>query len=268
MGVGRSIEMYNFFADAAAKRGDMFYIEGGDRAHIINVLRMKPGEELTVCCDGRCYLCRLGADDGDGVTAEIIGEEARASELTSPIYLFQGLPKGDKPELIIQKAVELGAYAVIFVEMSRSVVKLDEKKKASRLERWRAVAESAAKQCKRNVIPQIYPVMSFGEAVELAARSEVFLLPYENERGMEATREALGRIRCGGSVSIMIGPEGGFEPQEAELARASGALCISLGSRILRTETAAITALAMCMLRLELDAPREKGAEDGDHRVG
>lgn len=246
--------MYNFFADVSARSGDSFHITGGDRTHMINVLRMKPGEQFTVCCEGKCYLCRLEGDDGSAVDAVIVGEEERNSELPYPVYLFQGLPKGDKPELIIQKAVELGVGAVIFVEMGRSVVKLDEKKKALRLERWRSVAESAAKQCKRNVIPQIHRVMSYKEAVEFASQASIFLLPYENERGMATTKDALDAVRRGCSVSVLIGPEGGFEPYEVELARASGANCISLGSRILRTETAAITALSICMLQMELGA--------------
>ena len=135
--------------------------------------------------------------------------------------------------------------------MKRCVVKLEEKKKKSRRERWQAIAESAAKQSKRNLIPQVFDVLTYKEAMAMAGEMDLFLLPYENERGMAATREALEAIRPGMKVAILIGPEGGFEEKEVMLAQEKGARSISLGRRILRTETAAITSIAMCMLHME-----------------
>ena len=153
--------------------------------------------------------------------------------------------------------MELGVAGIIPVEMSRSIVKLDDKKKKQRKERWQAIAESAAKQSKRNVIPEVFDVLSYKLAMQKAAEMDLFLVPYENERGMAATKEALDRIKPGMSVGILVGPEGGFDGKEIALAREAGAVVISLGSRILRAETAAITAVAMGMLHVEMNTDGE-----------
>lgn len=245
--------MYNFFVDDSARVGDRFKISGKDHNHICNVLRMQVGDTFLVSCGGTSSLCRLTQMDEDAVEAEIVEEDHRNTELPVRFYLFQGLPKGDKLELIIQKTVELGVAGIIPVEMNRCVMKLDDKKKKSKRERWQAIAESAAKQSKRNVIPEVSDVLTYKQAMEQAAELDLFLVPYENERGMAATREALGRIKPGMSVGILIGPEGGFEEKEVELARAAGAAVVSLGQRILRAETAAVTAVAMGMLHVEME---------------
>ena len=243
--------MYNFFVDDANRQGDSFLIEGSDYNHIRNVLRMRVGDPFLVSSNGSSNLCTLERLDDGAAVARIVEEDYQSTELPVKVYLFQGLPKGDKMELIIQKAVELGAAGVIPVEMKRCVVKLDEKKKRSRRERWQAIAESAAKQSKRNLIPQVFDVLTYKEAMAMAGEMDLFLLPYENERGMAATREALEALRPGMKVANRIGPEGGFEEKEVLLAQEKGARSISLGRRILRTETAAITSIAMCMLHME-----------------
>ena len=156
-------------------------------------------------------------------------------------------------ELVIQKAVELGAEGVIPVEMNRCVVKIDDKKKKSKVQRWQAISESAAKQSKRTIIPEISEVLSFKQAMEKAKEMDVFIVPYENKDGMKATKNALSEIKKGMSVGILIGPEGGFDEKEIEIAESVGGLTVSLGKRILRTETAAITALSMCMLYAEMN---------------
>ena len=245
--------MYNFFVDASARMGDSFWIGGKDHNHICNVLRMQIGDTFLVSCAGTSSLCRLKHIGEDGVEAEIVEEDYRNTELPVRFYLFQGLPKGDKLELIIQKSVELGVAGIVPVEMSRCVMKLDEKKKKARKERWQSIAESAAKQSKRNVIPEVFDVMTYQQAMEKAQAMDLFLVPYENERGMAVTREALERIKPGMSVGILVGPEGGFENKEIELARRAGAVVISLGGRILRAETAAVTAVAMGMLHVEMN---------------
>ena len=245
--------MYNFFVDECAREGDGFRIGGKDYNHICNVLRMKVGETFLVSCGGISSLCRLAHIDGDTVVAEIMEEDYRNTELPVRFYLFQGLPKGDKMELIIEKTVELGVTGIIPVEMRRCVMKLDDKKKKSRRERWQAIAESAAKQSKRNVIPEVFDVMSYKLAMAKATEMDLFLVPYENERGMAATKEALARIQPGMSVGILVGPEGGFEESEVDLARESGASVISLGKRILRAETAAMTAVGLGMLHVEMN---------------
>ena len=246
--------MFNFFADSAAKQGDCFIITGSDYNHIVNVLRMKQGDEFLVSCEGVSSLCTLDLIDSESVYAKILEENFRSTELPIKIYLFQGLPKADKMELIIQKCVELGVYCLVPTEMRNCVVKLDDKKKKSKVSRWQAIAESAAKQSKRNIIPQVTDVLSYKQALNKIKELDLVLVPYENERGMAATKEALDKIRPGMSVGIIIGPEGGFDEGEIAEAAKAGGIAVSLGSRILRTETAAITAVSMCMLHTEMNA--------------
>lgn len=245
--------MYNFFANEGSRAGDIFTVTGADCNHIKNVLRMRTGEKILVSEGGKSHLCEIESIGEAAVTARVIEESYRETELPVKIYLFQGLPKSDKLELIIQKAVELGVYEIIPVEMHRSVVKLDDKKKESRRARWQAIAESAAKQSKRNTIPTVSDVLSYKQAMEKAKEMGLFLVPYENERGMEATKEALAKMERGMSVGVLIGPEGGFEPKEIALAEEAGGLTVSLGARILRAETAAITSVGMCMLHAEMN---------------
>ena len=173
------------------------------------------------------------------------------TELSSKLYLFQGLPKQDKMELIVQKAVELGAYQVIPVSTRRSVVKLDEKKALKKVERWQQIALSAAKQAGRGYIPQVADVMSYPEALSYAKKLDVVLIPYELAEGMKETKEIIESIVPGQSVGIFIGPEGGFEKEEVELALEWGAKAVTLGRRILRTETAGLAMLSVLMFRLE-----------------
>lgn len=214
---------------------------------------MNRGDTFLVSDDGKSHLCEIDKFEGECVFARIIEENYQNTDLPVDIYLFQGLPKSDKLELIIQKAVELGVKEIIPVEMSRCVVKLDDKKKKSKVQRWQAIAESAAKQSKRTSIPAVSDVMTFKKAVEKASEMDCFIVPYENKEGMKATRDALSQIRKGSSVAVMIGPEGGFEESETETAISFGGKTVSLGKRILRTETAAITAVAMCMLYIEMN---------------
>lgn len=245
--------MFNFFAEQDARQGDYFYISGSDYNHIRNVLRMKTGEELLVSCGGVSSLCRLDGFEGDSAVAEIIKENYQSTDLPVEIYLFQGLPKADKMELIIQKAVELGVHAIIPTEMSRCVVKLDDKKKKSKTQRWQTIAESAAKQSKRSAVPTVYDAVSYKEALSMAEKLDVLMVPYESKDGMESTKRALDNIKVGSKVGIIIGPEGGFEESEVEKAMAVGGESVSLGKRILRTETAAITAVGMVMLHSEMN---------------
>ena len=245
--------MFNFFASENSRQGDFYYITGSDYNHIINVLRMKKGDTFLVSSEGKGDLCELYDYDTQTVTARIVEENYKNTDLPVEIYLFQGLPKADKMELIIQKTVELGVHAIVPVEMNRCVVKLDEKKKKSKVSRWQSIAESAAKQSKRNSIPEIHNVLSFAQAVDFAKSLDLILVPYENESGMKGTKDALKLIKNGMSVGIFIGPEGGFEENEVEKTVSIGAKIISLGQRILRTETAAITSVAMCMLHIEMN---------------
>ena len=250
--------MHNFFVESSAKHGNCYVIAGGDFNHIKNVLRMCKGDTFLVSESGVNNLCEIKNFDGECVIAEIIEENFRNTELPNKIYLFQGLPKSDKMELIIQKAVELGASAIIPVEMSRCVVKLDDKKKKSKTSRWQAIAESAAKQSKRTVIPEVYDAIPYKQAINMAAELDMFIVPYECKDGMKSTADALSEMTNCKSIGIVIGPEGGFDDSEIESAINAGGKIVSLGKRILRTETAAITAVSMCMLNLEMNSDGEK----------
>lgn len=245
--------MFNFFADENARQGEYYYISGSDFKHIKNVLRMKNGDTILVSDKGESHLCEITSLEGEAAVARITEENYQSTELPVKIYLFQGLPKSDKMELIIQKCVELGVFAVIPTEMSRCVVKFEEKKKKNKVERWQAISESAAKQSKRNIIPEIMNVMSYKEALTFAEGLDMIIVPYESEKGMKGTAETLSRIRNGMSIGIFIGSEGGFDDKEITLAKEKSAEIISLGKRILRTETAAMTSVAMCMLHIEMN---------------
>ena len=244
--------MFNFFCSEENKQNSRYIINGADYNHIKNVLRMQVGDTCLVSCGGQSDLCQIDSFFEDAVCLEIIEENYNDTELPVKIYLFQGLAKGDKMEYIIQKTVELGAYAIVPVEMKHCVVKLDDKKAKSKQTRWQSISESAAKQSKRNIIPEIMDVCTFDKALEFAKTLDLILVPYENKDGMKATADALKNLKNVKSVGIFIGPEGGFENGEIEKALEAGAKVISLGKRILRTETAAVTAVSMCMLQIEM----------------
>ena len=246
--------MFNFFASENSRQGDFYYITGSDYNHIINVLRMKKGDTFLVSSEGKGDLCELYDYDMETVTAKILEENFKNTDLPAQIYLFQGLPKADKMELIIQKTVELGVHAVVPVEMNRCVVKLDDKKKKSKTQRWQSISESAAKQSKRNIIPEVYDAVSYKTMLQMASEMDLFLVPYENKDGMKSTSTALCELNTAKKIGILIGPEGGFEEKEIEEAVNAGGKTVSLGSRILRTETAAITAVGMCMLHIEMNS--------------
>lgn len=244
--------MYHFFVEESQISGEEIRILGADVNHIKNVLRMRQGDQLIISKigdDKKDYYCSIKELSYEVLLHIDWVEEGR--ELSSKLYLFQGLPKADKMELIIQKAVELGAFEIVPVACKRSVVKLDGKKADNKIIRWQAIAESAAKQSKRSIIPSVHEALGFKEALEYARQLDVRLMPYENAKGVGETRRIFSEIEPGKSVGILVGPEGGFDPQEAELAKEEGFMQISLGKRILRTETAGFTVLSALMLHLE-----------------
>lgn len=245
--------MYRFFVEPSQIGEEEIRICGSDVNHIKNVLRMKQGEEILISSGENLeYTCYIQEMQEEEVIAHIMYVQEAGYELPSRIFLFQGLPKGDKMELIIQKAVELGVHQIVPVASRRSVVKLDKKKEEKKIVRWQAIAESAAKQSKRMYVPQVAGVMSFGEAVQYAGKLDVVLMPYELAKGMKETKEIIRGIQKGQSVGIFIGPEGGFEEEEVRQAVSlAGARPITLGKRILRTETAGLTVLSILMFELE-----------------
>ena len=244
--------MHNFFVKNENLFGDSVKIDGADFNHIKNVLRMKQGEQFLVSFDGKSSLCELDYFDDDCAIAKIIDKDFTDTSLPIEIYLFQGLPKSDKLELVIQKAVELGVHQIIPVQMERCIAKIESNKAKQKTERFNAIAESSAKQSKRTIIPTVKEPLSFKGALEMATKLDMLLIPYENEQGILSTKDALSKIKKGDKVGVLIGPEGGFSQAEIDLAREVG-LSISLGKRILRTETASITALSMLMLHAEMN---------------
>ena len=266
--------MYQFFVEPTQIDigNRTVWITGADVNHIKNVLRMKIGEEFNVSNgqDGKEYRCAIRAFHEKGEAAEASGtgisggvwQETTVEcelrfikedgvELPAKIYLFQGLPKADKLELIIQKSVELGVYQVIPVETKRSVVKLDEKKAKAKTARWQQISEAAAKQSKRGIIPEVKEPISFRKALELAKDMDVKLIPYELAEGMDKTRQLIEGIQPGQTIAIFIGPEGGFDESEVQAAQEAGIEPVTLGRRILRTETAPLAILAWLGYHLE-----------------
>lgn len=244
--------MHHFFVAPEQVKGEKVLVTGSDVNHMKNVLRMKPGEKLEIS-DGSSsnYICSIETFEEERAVLAICERQEADRELSSRLYLFQGLPKADKMELIIQKAVELGAFAVIPVATKRAVVRLDEKRAEKKRQRWQAIAEGGAKQSGRTRIPEVYPVMDFKEALAFAEGLDIGLIPYELAEGMEETRDLISSIEPGSSVGIFIGPEGGFETREVEAAMEKGIHPVTLGKRILRTETAGLAMLSVLMFHLE-----------------
>lgn len=244
--------MYHFFVEPDQIEEERITILGEDVNHIGNVLRMKPGEKVLISAEGEMdRLCGIEEIRRDEVICRILEVRKENNELPARIHLYQGLPKSDKMELIIQKAVELGAYRIVPVSTKNTVVKLDAKKAESKVKRWNAIALAAAKQSKRSVIPEVAPVISFGQALEEVKGFDLKLIPYENADGMAKTRELLGKAAPGQDIAVFIGPEGGFDPGEIEKAKDAGTEPVTLGKRILRTETAGLCILSALMMQLD-----------------
>ena len=246
--------MQRFFVEPyqIEKEAHRIHINGTDVNHIKNVLRMKCGEDVWISDGGdKEYHCQIEELGEDEVLLHILYAQEPEYELPNKLYLFQGLPKADKMELIIQKAVELGAYSVVPVSTRRCVVKLDNRKAEKKVSRWQQIAESAAKQSKRMLVPEVHSVMTFKEALAYAKELDVLLIPYELAKGMKETKELIQAIEPGKSIGVFIGPEGGFEEQEVADAMEAGAKPITLGHRILRTETAGLAVLSVLMFQLE-----------------
>lgn len=247
--------MYQFFVEPSQinVNDKHVIITGSDVNHIKNVLRMKAGEEISVSngLDGKEYRCGILSLEPDRILCELRFIKEAGVELPAKVYLFQGIPKADKMELIIQKAVELGVYQIIPVAAKRCVVKLDCKKADAKIMRWQGIAEAAAKQSKRAVIPQVSDVLSFEQAVKMASDMDVRFIPYELAEGMEKTRKLISGLKPDQSIAVFIGPEGGFEEAEIQVALANGIEPVTLGKRILRTETAGMTVLSWIMYQME-----------------
>ena len=212
---------------------------------------MSKNDEIVIC-DGHSndYYCIINDIEDCCVNTRIVTKTQSETELKTKIYLFQALPKQSKMELIVQKAVELGVYEVIPVITERSIIKIDNKNSTKKLARWNKVAESAAKQSKRGIIPKVNNIMKFEDAIEYSKQMDMTIFPYENAKNIKESRELINKLSCN-KIGVFIGPEGGFSLTEIEKAKSSEADIITLGRRILRTETAGLAILSLLMFQLE-----------------
>ncbi len=240
--------MNQFFIESSAVSEDKIIIDGAEVNHIVNVLKLKKGEKVTLVStdNGLSYMCSIEGFSSGSVTCIIEDVQSESHELPISVTLFQGLPKADKFEFVIQKAVEMGAVRIVPVAMKRSIVKLTSEKAGKKLTRWNSIAESAAAQSKRSMIPEVSAPLDFDAALKEASSCDAILLPYELTKGMDETRQILNDLKDSGirSIAVFIGPEGGFDDSEVKAATEAGAKPITLGNRILRTETAPIAILS------------------------
>lgn len=249
--------MPKFFVNQEQVKKEKIKIIGNDVNHIKNVLREKVGNKLTICNtdDMKDYLCEITKLNEEYVECQIKEELETNVESNIKVTIMQGLPKADKMELIIQKSVELGAFDIIPIEMKRCIVKLNEKEKNKKLQRWQKISEVAAKQCGRNIIPTIKSIINLKNICNLLNEYDIVLIAYEKEK--ETTlKQVLNEIKQGYDgkkikIAIIIGPEGGIAPEEVEMLQENGAKSITLGKRILRTETVALNVLSIIMYELE-----------------
>ena len=242
--------MHRFFADERGIVENIAYLNAEDAGHALRVLRLENGDEVELVCAPARYLAEIDSTEGGEVRLRVT-EKLRDTEAQTRVTLYQGLPKADKMEFIVQKLVELGAYRIVPVALKRSVVHLDEKKAKARQARWQSIAEAAAKQSKRRIVPEVGAVCTLKEALEQTKQMDLKLIPYELSEGMMRTRKLIESAAPGQEIGVFIGPEGGFEEAEVELAMQSGFMPVTLGKRILRTETAGLTVMAWLMYQLE-----------------
>ncbi|MEW6572506.1 MAG: 16S rRNA (uracil(1498)-N(3))-methyltransferase [Bacillota bacterium] len=235
--------------------GNTLFITGEDAHYITRVLRLGPQDTLTVLDGkGRAFRAVIKRADGKNLYLDTVGEVQSATEPSLAVTLFQAVPKGDKMDLVVQKATELGVVRIVPVVTERVVVRLNAERGAKRRERWRKISIEAARQCGRTVAPEVEPVMSFEDALNLLVPRDkngsssllhLGILPWEGEEAVSLRECLTGKSPR--AVSIFIGPEGGFSLSEVDAARARGIITVTLGRRILRTETAGITTLALVM---------------------
>lgn len=242
--------MHRFFVNKENISEDSIYIDGEDVKHIVNVLRIEIGEEIEICDKaGTDYRCKIVELSKENIECEILEKYKSRGESEIEIVLFQGLPKSTKMELIVQKSTELGVKKIVPLVTSRSIVKInDRKKEEKKVERWTKIAEEAAKQSKRGIIPEISPIMSFSEMLDYLNDELMVIVPYENEEDI-GIKSVLKDCKYK-KINIIIGPEGGFSDSEIASLKAVNSHIVTLGPRILRTETAGFTTSALVLYEL------------------
>lgn len=224
-------------------------IEGEDVKHISRVLRSRENDKLEVCdMDNNEYICEIREINKDNILLDIIEKVNIKRESNLKVKLYQGMPKGTKMELILQKLTEIGVDEIVLVQAKRSVTKIDNKKEDKKIERWERIIYEAAKQSKRAKIPKLTGVLTFKEALADMQNNDLNLCPYENERTI-SIKEAI-KDSSANTIGIFVGPEGGFEEEEVEKIQEIDGKVVSLGPRILRTETASVVASSIVLYEL------------------
>lgn len=246
--------MPKFFIQASQMQDDKITLIGEDVNHIANVLRKQIGDEINICniVTSENYLCQIKDISKEKIECNVIKKLQSEAEPNTEITIFQGLPKAEKMELIIQKCTELGAKAFVPVEMERCVVKLDSKTQAKKIERWQKIAETAAKQSGRDTVPTVEKLINLQKVCNLIQKYDILLLAYENEKNT-TLKQVLKQIdkKQNLKIGIIIGAEGGITEKEVQLLQNAGAKIITLGNRILRTETVGLVMTGILMYELE-----------------
>ena len=247
--------MPKFFVKTEQIQDEEIVIKGTDIKHIKSVLRMKEKDPIEICNmeSQENYMCEIHKIEEEQILCKIIQKKEETSESEIKVTIFQGLPKSDKMELIIQKSVELGVYDITPIEMARCVVKLNEKDKKKKIERWQKISEVAAKQSQRDIIPKVNEIISIKQISNIMNQYDVIIVAYEKER-QNTIKEELQQIKKQkfNKIGIIIGPEGGLEEKEIEYLKENGAKVVTLGKRILRTETVALNVLSNIIYELEM----------------
>lgn len=243
--------MYHFFVTEEQISSEYVSIVGKDINHIKNVLRLKTGEQIRAVSSGVEYTCQIEILTNQAIRCKIITQHNSESELPIEVVLFQGMPKKDKFEWIIQKNVELGIARIVPVEMERSIVRYSPDKIDAKVMRWNEIALTAAKQSKRGLIPEIHKPISFQQLIAETTKFDKVLVPYEQESDMTKTKQHFSDLRGISSIGLIIGPEGGFSDSEIAALVTAGCDTLSLGRRILRTETAGLVAMSILAYNLE-----------------
>lgn len=245
--------MYKFFVNENQIENKQISINENDVNHIKNVLRLNIGEkiEVSILDKGESFICRIKGFEGNCVSCEI--EEKIEDKVETNIHLniIQGLPKSDKMELIIQKCTELGVKEITPIALNRSIVKLEGKDEAKKIERWQKISEVAAKQSKRDIVPKVNKVIKLSNLMELVKEYDIIIVAYEEEKQNSIKQELQNLNKKENlKIAIVVGPEGGFEKEEVDYLKELGAKIVTLGKRILRTETAPIVMTSVIMYEL------------------
>lgn len=247
--------MPRFFVKSSQIQENEIKIIGEDVKHIRNVLRKRIGDNIEICNqeNQKSYKCEIERIEEEQIVTKI-EQELESEENNVKVDIYQGLPKSDKMELIIQKSIELGANAIIPVEMKRCVAKLEAKDENKKIQRWQKIAESAAKQSGRNIIPEIKKKVNIQDIIKTIKEYDVVIVAYENEKENKLKNELLKLKEMKKekiTIAIIIGPEGGLEEKDVEELKKNGAKVVTLGDRILRTETVALNTLSIIMYELD-----------------